>query len=186
MAGENQGVYTHPKVAADGREIGCGTLARHAAGMQRRRSSSLLARVGSTKERARTRRGWRSQRRTWRDTRELGAAGTWQWRARPAGHGGRGHARRYSEGEREEASEGVGKKLGVHSELAGHAAGLTGTRGDRRRCSALHGRHEGKTSDTWCARWSPSSDAFFSIFPVVSDPWACTKVVVHKLLSNFY
>ena len=48
-------------------------------------------------------------------------------------------------------SEGVGKKLDVHSELAGHAAGLTGTRGDRRRCSALHGRHEGKTSDTWWA-----------------------------------
>ena len=72
-------------------------------------------------------------------------------RARPAGHGGRGHARRYSEGEREEASEGVGKKLGVHSELAGHAAGLAGTRGDRRRRSALHGRHEGKTSDTWWA-----------------------------------
>ena len=27
---------------------------------------------------------------------------------------------------------------------------------------------------------------FFSIFPVFSDPWAYTKVVVHKLLSNFY
>jgi len=82
MAGENQRVYAHTKVAADGREMGCGTLAMHAAGMQRRRrrrSSSLLAWVGSTKERARTRRGWWSQRRTRRDMRELGAAGMRWW-----------------------------------------------------------------------------------------------------------
>ena len=32
----------------------------------------------------------------------------------------------------------------------------------------------------------PEFRRIFSIFPVVSDPWACTKVVVHKLLSNFY
>jgi len=69
---------------------------------------------------------------------------------------------------------------------AGGFGGAPSTRGAEARSMATACLIWGPPSNTWCAREFPTFSVQNGIFGLDSDLGACSKVVVHKLLSNFY
>ena len=96
-------------------------------------------------------------------------------------------ARERGERERERAGSGEGDGEGVLVPL------LIGSRAhgihDAWSSGGEHGIHVfpmGPAIEHLARAMEPEFRHVFQHIPGSSDPWACTKVVVHKLLSNFY